>query len=109
LPSQPISNLSPSGIMSIIYCLYFRDSPNQEGQVPVFISPQKQGSPIIPLGIGFYFKDSSISYFIPSLRAHVYAQLISFATPRHRPPYCTWLLAQQRKKWELWKSYTLQV
>jgi hypothetical protein len=38
--------------MSILYCLYFLDSPNLKGQVPVFISPQEQGSPVIPLGNG---------------------------------------------------------
>jgi hypothetical protein len=27
------------GLMSIFYGLYFLDSPNMEGQVPVFISP----------------------------------------------------------------------
>jgi hypothetical protein len=32
-----------------------RDSPNLEGQVPVFISPQEQGDPVIPPGTGFTF------------------------------------------------------
>jgi hypothetical protein len=41
-PAQPLSDLSPTGHMSIFYCLYFWDSPNLEGQ----------GSPIIPPGIG---------------------------------------------------------
>jgi hypothetical protein len=33
-----LSQMSPTGLMSIVYCHYFWDSPNQEGQVPVFIS-----------------------------------------------------------------------
>jgi hypothetical protein len=39
---QPFSDLSPTGLMSIVYCLYFWDSPNQEGQFPVFISPRNR-------------------------------------------------------------------
>jgi hypothetical protein len=34
----------------------FQDSPNLEGQVPVFISPQEQGGPVIPPGTGFPFR-----------------------------------------------------
>jgi hypothetical protein len=30
-PAQPFSDLSPTGLMSIFYCLYFWDSPNQDG------------------------------------------------------------------------------
>jgi hypothetical protein len=33
-----------------------RDSPDLEGQVPVFISPQKQGGPLIPPGTWFLFR-----------------------------------------------------
>jgi hypothetical protein len=36
-PVQPFWDLSPTGLMSIFYCLYFWDSPIMEGQVPVFI------------------------------------------------------------------------
>jgi hypothetical protein len=43
----PFSDLSPTGLMSIFYCLYFRDSPNLEGQVPVFISPRNIPTSII--------------------------------------------------------------
>jgi hypothetical protein len=39
-PAQPFS--SPTGLMSISYCLYFWDSSNLEGQVPVFISPRNR-------------------------------------------------------------------
>jgi hypothetical protein len=33
-PAQPFSDLSPTGLMSIVYCLYFWGSPKMEGQVP---------------------------------------------------------------------------
>jgi hypothetical protein len=39
-PVQPFSGLSPTGLMSIFYCLYFLDFPNLEGRVSVFISPR---------------------------------------------------------------------
>jgi hypothetical protein len=41
-PAQPFSDLSPTGLMSIFYCLHFLDSPNLEGQVPVFISARNR-------------------------------------------------------------------
>jgi hypothetical protein len=41
-PAQPFTGLSPTGLGNILYCLYFRDSPNLEGQVPVFISPRNR-------------------------------------------------------------------
>jgi hypothetical protein len=37
-PEQPFSGLSPTGLMSIFYCLCFLDSSNLEDQVPVFTS-----------------------------------------------------------------------
>jgi hypothetical protein len=40
------SGLSPTGHMSIIYCLYFGNSTNLEGQVPVFISPRNKVAPL---------------------------------------------------------------
>jgi hypothetical protein len=46
--TQPFSNLNPTGLMGIVYCLYFWDSPNQEGQVPVFISPRKMVTQLYP-------------------------------------------------------------
>jgi hypothetical protein len=52
-PAQSFSDLNLTGLMSIFYCLYFWNNANLEGQVPVFISPQEQGSPVIPPGIGF--------------------------------------------------------
>jgi hypothetical protein len=32
-----------------------RDSPNLEGEISVFISPQEQDGPVIPPGTGFLF------------------------------------------------------
>jgi hypothetical protein len=40
-PAQPFSDLSPTGLMSIV-CLNFWDSPNLEGQVLVFVSPRNR-------------------------------------------------------------------
>jgi hypothetical protein len=51
-PAQPFSDLSPTGLMSIVYCLYFWDSPNLEGQVPVFISPRNRVAQLYPRALG---------------------------------------------------------
>jgi hypothetical protein len=51
-PAQPFSDLSPTGLMSIVYCLYFWDSPNLEGQVPVFISPRSWVAQLYPRPLG---------------------------------------------------------
>jgi hypothetical protein len=51
-PVQPFSDLSPMGLMSIVYCLYFWDSPNLEGQVPVFISPRNRVTQLYPRAWG---------------------------------------------------------
>jgi hypothetical protein len=42
LQEQSLSGQGPTGLMSIFYCLYFLDSPNLEGQVPVFTSPRNR-------------------------------------------------------------------
>jgi hypothetical protein len=42
LPAQSFSGLIQTGLMSIFYCLFFWDSPNLQGQVPVFISPRNK-------------------------------------------------------------------
>jgi hypothetical protein len=52
-PAQPFSDLSPTGLMSLFYCFYFWDSPNQEGQVPVFISPRNRVAQLNPRALGF--------------------------------------------------------
>jgi hypothetical protein len=51
-PAQHFSDLSPTGLMSIVYCLYFWNSPNQEGQVPVFISPRNRVAQLYPRPLG---------------------------------------------------------
>jgi hypothetical protein len=51
-PTQPFSDLSPTGLMRIVYCLYFLDSPNQEGEVPVFISPRNRVAQLYPRAFG---------------------------------------------------------
>jgi hypothetical protein len=51
-PAQPFSDLSPTGLMNVLYCLYFWDSPNQEGQVPVFISPRNRAAQLYPPALG---------------------------------------------------------
>jgi hypothetical protein len=52
LPAQTFSDLSPTELTTIFYCLIW-DSPNLEGQVPVFISPGKRVAQLYPPGIGF--------------------------------------------------------
>jgi hypothetical protein len=42
LPAQPFWDLSLTGLMSILYFLYFWDSLNLDGQVPVFVSPRNR-------------------------------------------------------------------
>jgi hypothetical protein len=51
-PAQPFSDLSPTGLRSIFYCLYFWDSPNMEGQGPVFISPRNRVAQLYPWALG---------------------------------------------------------
>jgi hypothetical protein len=51
-PAQSFSDLSTTGLMSIAYCLYFSDSPNQEGQVAVFISPRNRVAQLYPRPLG---------------------------------------------------------
>jgi hypothetical protein len=40
--TEPFWGLNPTGLTSIIYCLYSLDSPNLERQIPVCISPRKR-------------------------------------------------------------------
>jgi hypothetical protein len=51
-PAQPFSDLNPTGLMSIVYCLYFQDSPNLEIQVPEFISPRNRVAQLYPRALG---------------------------------------------------------
>jgi hypothetical protein len=41
-PAQPFSDLSPTRLMIIFYCLYFWGSSNLVVQVPVFIYPRNR-------------------------------------------------------------------
>jgi hypothetical protein len=50
LSAQPLSGPSPTGLKSIIYCLYFWDSSNLKGQIPVFISPRNRLAQLYPRG-----------------------------------------------------------
>jgi hypothetical protein len=50
--AQPFSGLSPTVLMSIFYCLYFWDSPNLEGQAPVFIFPRNRAAQLYPQALG---------------------------------------------------------
>jgi hypothetical protein len=64
-PAQPFSDLSPTGLMSKFYCLYFWDSPNLEGQVPIFISRRNRLAQLHPRALGFESQlkfHSSFSY-----------------------------------------------
>jgi hypothetical protein len=70
-PAQPFSDLSPTGLMSIVYCLYFWDSPTQEGEVPVFISPRNRVAQLYPraLGLRHTLYPSTLSFLSRTLSA----------------------------------------
>jgi hypothetical protein len=51
-PAQPFSGLSFTRLMSIFYCLCFWESPNLEGQVPVFISARNKVSQLYSRALG---------------------------------------------------------
>jgi hypothetical protein len=51
LPEQSHVSRSPTELMAISYCLIW-DSPNLEGQVPVFISPRNRVAQIYPRALG---------------------------------------------------------
>jgi hypothetical protein len=55
--AQSFSGLSPTGIMTMFLLSQIWDSPNLEGQVPIFISPRNKGAQLYPPpphpGIGF--------------------------------------------------------
>jgi hypothetical protein len=54
LPEQSLLDRSPAELTTIFYCLIW-DSPNLEGQVPVFISPRKRVAQLYPPGTRFPF------------------------------------------------------
>jgi hypothetical protein len=51
LPEQSHSSRSPTELTAISYCLFW-DSPNLEGQVPVFISPRNGVAQVYPRALG---------------------------------------------------------
>jgi hypothetical protein len=56
LASAVILGSESRGTHDHILLSQIRDSPNLEGQVPVFIYPQEQCGPVIPPGTGFPFR-----------------------------------------------------
>jgi hypothetical protein len=51
LPEQSLVGRSSAELTITFYCL-IRDSPNLEGQVPVFISPRKRVAQLYPWALG---------------------------------------------------------
>jgi hypothetical protein len=51
LPEQSLLGWSPAGLVAIFYCLIW-DSPNLEGEVPVFISPRNRVAQLYPRTLG---------------------------------------------------------
>jgi hypothetical protein len=54
LPEQSLLGRSPAELTAIFYCLIW-DSPNLEGQVPVFISPRNRVAQLYPRALGSLF------------------------------------------------------
>jgi hypothetical protein len=54
LPVQWLLRRSPAKLTTIFYCLIW-DSPNLEGQVPVFISPRNRMAQLYPRALGSLF------------------------------------------------------
>jgi hypothetical protein len=54
LPEQSLLGRSPAELTPIFYCLIW-DSPNLEGQVPVFISPRNRVAQLCPRALGSLF------------------------------------------------------
>jgi hypothetical protein len=52
LPEQSLLSPSPAELTAIFYSLIW-DSPNLEGQVPVFISPRNRVAQLYPRALGF--------------------------------------------------------
>jgi hypothetical protein len=57
LPEQSLSCPSPAELVALFYCLIW-DSPNLEGQVPVFISPRNKVAQLYPWALGSLFVTS---------------------------------------------------
>jgi hypothetical protein len=54
-PAQSFSGPSPAGLTTIFLLPPIRDSPNLEGQVPVFISPRNRVAQLFPQALGSLF------------------------------------------------------
>jgi hypothetical protein len=54
LPKRPLSCTSSVELTAIFYCLIW-DSPNLEGQVPVFISPRNRVAQLYSQALGYIF------------------------------------------------------
>jgi hypothetical protein len=54
LPEQSLLGRSPVKLTAIFYCFIW-DSPNLEGQVPVFISPRNRVAQLYPRALGSFF------------------------------------------------------
>jgi hypothetical protein len=54
LPEQSLLSRSPAALTAIFYCLIW-DSPNLEGQVPVFIFPRNRVVQLYPRALGSLF------------------------------------------------------
>jgi hypothetical protein len=67
LPEQSILSRSPVELTAIFYCLIW-DSPNLEGQVPVFISPRNRVAQLYPRAPGCALMNIEDRYPILSWR-----------------------------------------
>jgi hypothetical protein len=61
-PAQLFSDLSPTGLTSLFYCLYFWDSHNLQSQIPVFISPRNSVAQLYSRTLGCVLSSGS-GYF----------------------------------------------
>jgi hypothetical protein len=81
-PAQPFSDLSPTGLVSILYYLYFWDSPNLEGQVPIFIFSRNRVACLINLRIITCYIYRSYMYNTYTVSLLVQARTADYALPR---------------------------
>jgi hypothetical protein len=88
-PAQSFSGLSPTGLTGTFHCLHFWDSPNLEGQVPVFISPKNKGAQLYPSGTGHQHWSRRRNYF--TTNGQSVSQYVLVASPL----------------WDLWTVGTL--
>jgi hypothetical protein len=104
--AQPFSDLSPTGLMSIVFCLYFSDSPNQEGQVPIFISPRNRVAQLYPRALGYCSHIQQVTVRqIPSWDAASYSSGEEFPTFYGNPDERTPGLSRNSVRLHLWSPY----